>query len=221
MTRHQSSAGAKNHRALIIANGVLPLPHVLRRFLSSPDMIICADGGANSARKLRIVPHIILGDFDSITPSTRKYFRKIPQLYYADQESTDLEKALHFCVQCRITSADIVGASGTRIDHTLGALGCFRKYGSQIDLRLIDSSGVLQLVRRNMRLQTHPGETISLIPLDRCRGITTSHLKFALDNDDLETGVRNGISNEATASNVTIRVKSGTLLLYRFHRREG
>ena len=139
-------------------------------------------------------------------------------MFYPDQESTDLEKALEFCVKRRISSVDIVGASGKRTDHTFGGLGCFKKYGNRMNLRMIDSCGVLQLVRRKIRLQTRPGETISLIPLDRCRGIKTAHLKFALDNDVLELGVRDGISNEATANDVTISVKKGTLLVYRFHR---
>ncbi len=60
------------------------------------------------------------------------------------------------------------------------------------------------------------GEKISLIPLERCKGVTTHNLKYRLQNESLELGIREGISNEATGRKVTISVKRGTLLLYRF-----
>src|ERR1700741_630380 len=103
--------------ALIIANGILPSPEKVKTLVHSADLIICADGGANHARLLGITPHIILGDFDSIEPSTKQHFKNITQLLIDDQESTDLEKALRYCIEQRTLSVDIVGASGGRIDH--------------------------------------------------------------------------------------------------------
>lgn len=203
--------------ALIIAGGTLAPRTIMKRLASSASLIVCADGGANHARKLRLTPDIIVGDFDSVTPATRMFYRNILQIFDDGQESTDLEKALDLCLQLHISSVDVAGASGDRIDHTTGSLGCFRKYAGRITLRLIDTRGILELVGRKAHFRTSPGETISLIPLDRCTGITTTHLRYALKNEDLELGVREGISNEATARSVTISVKRGTLLSYRFH----
>ena len=38
--------------------------------LRKKPFIVCADGGANKARKLGIVPDLIIGDLDSVSPAT-------------------------------------------------------------------------------------------------------------------------------------------------------
>jgi len=206
-------------KALIIANGSLPSRAIVTRILREAEYIVCADGGANHARRLRIVPDIILGDFDSITPSTKRHFRRVPLLRIHDQESTDLEKALTFCIERRFTHADILGGTGDRIDHSTGTLGCFKKFGKKISIRLADQTGIIQLVGVSLELNLHKGDLVSLIPLDRCSGIATTNLKYPLANELLELGVREGTSNVATASNVHIRCRKGILLCMTFHRR--
>ncbi|MBI1807917.1 MAG: thiamine diphosphokinase [Ignavibacteria bacterium] len=190
---------------------------LVRSLAKSVTLIVCADGGANHARRLGIRPHVILGDFDSITPSTIKYFKHVKQVHLEDQQSTDLEKAIAFCLQEKMISARVVGAIGCRLDHTVGNLGCFKKFGRQIELRFFDAVGELTLIGDMVSLTMRKGEKISLIPLERCSGVTTRNLKYALTNDVLELGVHEGTSNEAIAEGVHVRVKSGTLLLYRFH----
>lgn len=207
----------KNKRALIIANGTLPSANRIRRLAYTADYIICADGGANHARRLGITPDIILGDFDSLHVSTRKYFKSVVQEKIDDQESTDLEKALEYCIEHHFSSADIVGAFGDRIDHTTGSLGCFKKFGKKIDIRFLDSVGETTRILKSLTMKTTKGEKISLIPLEQCTGITTQHLRYPLHADTLELGIREGISNEATGGSVTITVQKGTLLLYRFY----
>ncbi|MFI5253552.1 MAG: thiamine diphosphokinase [Bacteroidota bacterium] len=204
-------------KALIIANGTLPGKNLLRAIARSSDCIVCADGGSNHARRLGIKPDIILGDLDSITPATRRYFRNVEIMHIPDQYSTDLEKAISYCLMRKITSADIVGATGTRIDHSTGGLGCFKKFRNKILLRFIDTVGIVTDIGRKTILKTKRDEKISLIPLERCEGITTTNLQYPLKNEILELGYREGISNCATASSITITVKKGTLLLYRFH----
>jgi thiamine pyrophosphokinase len=203
--------------ALIIANGSLPNPDFVRALTKYANIIVCADGGANHAQALGIKPDIILGDFDSILHSTQLHFRDVEQLFIQDQNNTDLEKAILYCIEHSVSSVDIIGASGDRIDHTTGSLGCFKKYGGKIHIRMIDSMGELTLIRKEIHLEMREGEKISLIPLDRCTGITTTNLKYALNNDTLELGVREGISNEATSQQVSIRIETGILLMYRFH----
>ncbi len=199
---------------LIIANGVLPPFHIIRSLHSSCDIVVCADGGANHAKRLRITPDIILGDLDSITSATKKYFSAIPILHITDQNSTDLEKAITFCIQRNITTANVVGALGKRIDHATNSLGCFKRFRNAILLRMYDVNGLLTLIDKSADIPTRNGQKISLIPLDRCIGVTTKHLKYELKNSTLELGAREGISNEATSSSVSISVKKGTLLLY-------
>ena len=207
----------KNKHALIIANGTLPSADRIRLYAHNADYIICADGGANHARRLGMTPDIILGDFDSLLAATRKYFKSVDQQKIDDQENTDLEKALKHCVKLHFSSVDIIGAFGDRIDHTTGSLGCFKKFGTKIHIRFLDSVGETTRIPKSLTIKTTKGEKISLIPLERCTGITTRHLRYPLHADTLELGVREGISNEATGRSATITVQKGTLLLYRFY----
>ena len=203
---------------LIIANGTMLKRKHAREIAAHSDVIVCADGGANSARSLGIRPDVILGDLDSITALTRKFFRAVPLLSIEDQNSTDMEKAIDYCLQRCITSVDVIGGTGDRIDHTTGNLGCFKKFGDRMRLRFIDTVGVLTQIHDSTRFSAELGEKLSLIPLDRCSGVTTVNLKYRLTNDILELGVREGISNEAVGKKVSITLRRGTLLLYRFHR---
>lgn len=204
--------------ALIIANGTLPHPDFVRALVKFAKFIICSDGGTNHAHALGIKPNVIIGDFDSINLPTKDFFKDVLQIIIPDQYSTDLEKAISYCIQEKITSIDIVGAFGDRIDHTTGSLGCFKKFGKNIHIRMIDSVGELTSIQKEIHLEMKEGEKFSLIPLDRCTGVSTKNLKYELENGVLELGVQEGISNEAISQNVYIRVDDGTLLLYRFHR---
>ncbi|MCH7973671.1 MAG: thiamine diphosphokinase, partial [Bacteroidetes bacterium] len=58
-------------KCIIIANGKCPKKSELKYFVEQGySTIICADGGANSALKLKINPDYIIGDLDSIEGST-------------------------------------------------------------------------------------------------------------------------------------------------------
>lgn len=203
--------------ALIIANGSLPHPDFVRALVKFANLVVCSDGGANHAHALGIKPNTIIGDFDSINPAAKDFLKDVQQIAITDQYSTDLEKAISFCIQEKITSVDIVGAFGDRIDHTTGSLGCFKKFGKHIHIRILDSVGEVTLIQKEIHLNMKGGEKLSLIPLERCTGVSTKNLKYELDNGILELGVQEGISNEAISSRVSIHVENGTLLLYRFH----
>jgi thiamine pyrophosphokinase len=206
-----------HHSALIIANGKLPGTEVINALTASADFIICADGGANHAKRIGILPDLIIGDFDSVSKETLKFFRNVRRIKEPDQDTTDLEKSILYCISHGIRSANVIGASGDRIDHTTAGLGCFKKFGHQISLRMIDALGELTRIDGEVHLLMTIGEKLSLIPVDQCTGIRTYNLKFCLDGEILEIGTREGVSNSALAENVSISVEQGTLLLYRFH----
>jgi thiamine pyrophosphokinase len=208
----------KHTKALIIANGILPSRKLLKVLVGQADYIVCADGGANSAYKLKMKPDIILGDLDSITTKAKKYFNNIPLVFIGDQYSTDLEKAIKHCISKKIKYIDIIGATGDRIDHTIGNLGCFKKFGVMAELKIIDPKGELFLIRKRIKLNTLNRKNVSLIPLSRCEGVTTKNLKYALSNDCMEVGVKEGTSNIAVSDYIVVNVKKGLLLIYHLYK---
>lgn len=206
-----------NTYALIICNGEMPSSKLLSPLLKKKPLIVCADGGANKVRPFGIIPDAIIGDLDSITQKTRLYFSSVPIIRMTDQNSTDLEKVLEYLLVNSVTSATIVGATGDRPDHTMSNFSILLKYHRKIALQFFDERCTVEVVQKKVRFTAEIGQQISLVPMGRCGGITTKGLKYPLKNETLELGVREGSSNEASASSVEITVKTGSLLLFKIH----
>jgi thiamine pyrophosphokinase len=201
-------------KALVICNGDVLSKAEIALLLREKPFIICADGGANKARLLGIRPHAIIGDLDSISSSTRKYFSRVETIHIADQESTDLEKAIDFVLNLLIPSATVVGATGGRPDHSLANLSILKKYHRKVRLLFSDPYCDIRIIENKIVFEAVVGSVISLMPLDRCEGIQTIGLKYPLDNESLELGEREGTSNVVISSPVQITVKRGCLLLF-------
>jgi len=199
-------------RALLIANGVLPSPRFLRELVSSSDLVVCANGGTRHALRIGIQPDVVIGDLDSLTPGVLRRLRRSKIVSFADQNQTDLEKAIRYLLKKRAKQVVILGATGKRIDHTLANVALLAKYQRRVNLTLIDSSGEIQIVRSRVTFQAKRGATVSLLPLGKGVKVTTKGLRYALKNETLQFGSR-GVSNEVIGSTVEIRVRGGKLLL--------
>jgi thiamine pyrophosphokinase len=162
-----------------------------------------------------ITPDVIVGDLDSIHSEALVKFRRIEMCEDRNDQTTDLEKAITWAIQSNFDHITVVGASGKRVDHTVGNLGVLRKFYPDAIISMIDDSGELCYVGREYSFEAEKGEVVSLIPLNRCEGVSTSGLKYALDAENLELGVREGTSNVVVAPPVTVKVKKGHLLLFK------
>ncbi|HEX9614095.1 MAG TPA: thiamine diphosphokinase [Bacteroidota bacterium] len=201
-------------RAIILANGNPPQKALFRKARQQAGLFVCADGGANHAATLGERPDLIIGDLDSIKSQTVRKFKSVKTRRIADQNSTDLEKALAWIVRNGYTDIDVFGALGGRVDHLAGNLSALGKFSRSARIRFIDNEGVVIPVRSEFIIDVEPGTTASLIPLSRCEGIVTEGLKWELKNGTLELGLREGTSNEVRSRPVRICVRRGSLLAY-------
>ena len=202
-------------RALVIANGEPPKKLRLQALVREANVVLCADGGANTALKLGVVPDAIIGDLDSVHTETLVKFRKVPTYQDSNDETTDLEKAIAWAIKAKYDHVTVVGGSGKRLDQAIGNLGVLAKFYPDAVVRIVDDFGELTYVGRALTFEAKKGEIVSLIPLCRCEGIVTSGLRYALNGESLELGVREGTSNVVTESLVSVKVKKGHLLLFR------
>jgi thiamine pyrophosphokinase len=202
-------------RALVIANGEPPKKQLLQTLAREANIIVCADGGANAALKAGIVPQAIVGDLDSIHAEALVRFHRVPTFEDRDDDTTDLEKAITWAIKSKYDHITVVGATGKRIDHSVGNLGVLPKFYPDAIVRFVDDLGETQYIGRELEFEARKGAVISLIPLNRCEGVVTTGLKYALQGETLELGVREGTSNVVVSSPVTIRVKKGNLLLFK------
>ncbi len=201
--------------ALILANGASPRKRLFQKFRKKAGLFVCADGGANIAASFGERPDLIIGDLDSIKSATVKKFQKVTTRRIADQNSTDLEKAFNWVIRKGYSEIVVLGATGGRVDHLAGNLSALGKFSRKAEIQFVDDLGVMTAVGAELIFHAEEGTTVSLIPLSRCEGIVTKGLKWELQNSVLELGLRESTSNIVQSSPVMVRVRRGTLLLYR------
>lgn len=201
-------------RTLILANGNPPPRALLVRERRNAMYFICADGGANTAARYDVCPDVIIGDLDSVTDETLRFFPEVERIRQREQESTDMEKALRWCIAHGVDDVTVLGATGGRLDHAVGNLSALAKFAPRLSIRFVDDVGEIRFVGRRCRPALLPGTIISLLPLARCTGVVTRGLKWNLHHETLQLGKRESTSNIVRARNASISVARGSLLLF-------
>jgi len=84
------------------------------------DAIIAADGGAEHLAKLKLVPTHLIGDMDSISQETFKYFENTSEViqYPVKKNFSDLELAFQKAEELKAESVFIFGWADHRIDYS-------------------------------------------------------------------------------------------------------
>jgi len=204
-------------KCIILANGKPPKKSVITFFRKKGyNKLICADGGANSALKMNLVPDVIVGDLDSISAEALNEFRSSSKIIRLKrQNDTDVEKCLKYAIKNNFNEALLTGVTGNRLDHTFCNLGIVKKFSSKIELSLVAENSYLKAFRGKTILKTHPGETISLYGLDSKTKITSSGLKYPLNKTALPFGEKESTSNAATGESVKLNVNGGRVFVIR------
>jgi len=204
-------------KCIIIANGDLPKRnHIKILMQKNYDTIICADGGANSAAKLNIVPDFIIGDFDSIIDETKKMFHnKSKFIQIKRQNDTDVEKCLKFAIKNKFSEAILLGATGDRLDHSICNLGIVLKFYDKIKIKIVHQKSLLIPISGEVNFKTTKGETISLYGFDEKTFITSIGLKYKLKKESLPFGKKESTSNVAISNLVHLKIENGIIFLIR------
>jgi thiamine pyrophosphokinase len=204
--------------ALIICNGSISDYSYYKKYFAEADMVICADGGADHARRFGIKPDFLVGDFDSVNNSNLDYFREIGTnilTFPAEKDMTDTELAVEFAVDKGATTVTIIGGIGTRFDHTLSNVLILRKLLSLgVKGIIADENNEITLIDSSIKLQKERNTKVSILPLtSRVEGITNKGLYYSLDNFTLDMGSSRGVSNEFISDTAEISIRKGLLLV--------
>jgi len=204
-------------KAIIIANGDAPKKsqiNYLRKI--GYNTIICADGGANSAKKLNIIPDYIIGDLDSISKKNLDFFEKRSKIiYYKRQNDTDVEKSLKFLIKKNYEEVVLLGSTGNRLDHTICNLGIVIKYFPKIKISILHGNSFLRAHSKDVELKTIPKEIISIYGFDKKTKIKSTGLKYPLENISLPFGESESTSNVAIKNKVKLKIKGGVIFIIR------
>jgi thiamine pyrophosphokinase len=204
-------------KCIILANGKPPKKSIITFFQKQGYVkLICADGGSNSALKMKLVPDVIIGDLDSISSEAMKEFKSISKIIRLKrQNDTDVEKCLKYAIKNNFEETLLLGATGNRLDHTFCNLGIVLKFFHQIKILLIAEDSFLKAYTGNVKLKSYPGETISLYGISSEIKITSNGLKYELKNTPLPFGVKESTSNIAKKETFKLKITDGVVFVIR------
>ncbi|MBC8203932.1 thiamine diphosphokinase [bacterium] len=206
-------------RALIIAGGAPISSALLNRLIQMCDMVICADSGAELARKEGVNPQFIIGDLDSISDDTLEFYQENDDtaiIRVPEQETTDLEKAVNLALSNNAGEIIITAAGGSRTDHYLYTIGLLHKFRGRAKMMIIDDFDCIELRCESFELNCNIGDRNSLIPWNgKVFNVITEGLQYPLENEDLIPGERESISNRAVSVRISVVFDEGELLLIR------
>ncbi|ADL07590.1 thiamine diphosphokinase [Thermosediminibacter oceani] len=204
-------------RAVIFTGGRIEDYEPLKKYVKQEDLIICADSGIHHALKMGVIPHLVVGDMDSVTEEDRgKICEYNIKLYTFPKEKdfTDTELALEAALKKGVREAVLLGGLGDRPDHSLANIFLmvnFKKKG--IDLMLAGVNWEMFIIDGVREIEGKRGQILSLIPLTpEVRGIKTAGLYYPLRGETIPMGASRGISNVFTEDRAVVKVEQGLLL---------
>lgn len=206
-------------KALIVGNGEEADKSIIENL--QYDYVICADGGLEKVKNYGIMPDAIIGDFDSVNVSVLKQYEanNIPvEKFPSEKDFTDMELAVEFAVSKGYTSLILTGASGSRIDHTMGNIMLMEKYYNMgVNIAIIDNNNEIKIISDNTDLfiDFREGYYISIIPVDDIiQGLNLEGFKYNLDNVNVQRGSTLCISNQIAAGKGRVTLRKGTAILF-------
>lgn len=207
-------------RAVIFANGELGNPQCVQALLRSDDFIIAVDGGTRHALAAEAMPHVVVGDLDSLAIADKRRVEGAGVRIISfppEKDETDLELALLHAVSRGAREIVVLAALGGRLDQTIANLHLLALPElSGVDVRIIDGAQTAFLIRGGQTaalVEGQPGDTVSLIPLGGdAVGVRAAGLQWTLDDETLCFGPARGISNVRLAGQARLSVRRGMLL---------
>ena len=185
----------------VVINGEFPTNTEIINKIESAEIIIAIDGATNSLIDCGITPTISIGDFDSIKPS---YKDKVSQIVHAeDQNKTDLEKTLDWCIDNNYLSLCIFGISGKSEDHFLGNFFAINEYCDTVDCTIYTDYSIITPCIGKTLFDSFKGEIISIISFESNNKVTSTNLEYPLDTYKLHPSAR-AIRNKSLGDSFTI-----------------
>ena len=202
---------------VIVTGGTPPSKKLLGSHMKDADTLIGVDGAADVLCGFGALADVLIGDFDTATEQSVRIHRekggKILRLT-AKKNVTDTQAAVDYAIENGASHIVILGALGTRADHTQSNIMLLlRAHAANADARIIDDNNELLVCNASITLSGTPGQTISILPLTGNVRVTATNLYYPLENLPLEFGSSRGISNVMTNNTALITVSGAYALI--------
>lgn len=204
-------------KCVIVSGGSPPSEKLLKQQLSDADFVIGVDGAADMLMDLDIKADVVIGDFD-----TAKKINVLGQQnngaevirLRVDKNETDTEAAVNLAIERGAKNIVMLGAVGSRLDHSLANISMLKPMFEQgVFAKIIDDNTEMFINDSEVSLCANVGQTISILPLCSDITVTARGLKYPLDELFLPFGTSRGVSNIIESSSVSINISGGYALI--------
>jgi thiamine pyrophosphokinase len=211
----------KENKILIITGGRTE-EEFLSKLLKTENftLIIAADSGLVLADRLKIMPDYIVGDFDSVPEAVLDRYRNQStpiKTFPKEKDKTDTQIAIELALKLTPSSVTIVGATGSRMDHTLANIHLLLLFlQNKVEAFIIDQNNKLYLKQESFFIEKSAqyGNYVSLLPFgEAIKGLTLKGFYYPLDNVILSAGSSLGISNEIVEDIARVEFREGIVLV--------
>lgn len=192
-------------------------PEMVRRHVAPHATVVAVDAGAEAARAAGVVPDLVVGDMDSVSPATLEALREAGarvERHPAAKRDTDAALGLrHLAGHEEIL---FLGPGGGRADHALANLHLLVAASERARARAVDEDANTWVAtpERPVDLALREGATVSVLPFDPvCEGVTYESLRYPLVEATMRAGDPYGVSNVAGPAPQRVRVRQGRLLV--------
>lgn len=183
------------------------------------ETIIAADKGLEALNKINVMPNYIIGDFDSVNKTTLNHYEnKNIEITYLKPEKdfTDTHMAIKLAIEKRAKHITIIGATGTRMDHTLANIHVLNEaLQNNVPTEIINENNRIMLTNKKAKLIKNTNyKYVSIIPLTtQIKGVTLKGFKYNVENAIINLGESIGVSNEQIEQEALIEIKEGIAIL--------
>ena len=179
---------------VIICDGQFPKTEYPRYLMQTAGFTICCDGAvAKYLRHSKSIfgqerrPDLVIGDMDTLPAAMQKKHADII-IKETEQEHNDQTKAVRWALN-NIPDIDhiyILGATGGRIDHTIGNASLLMEYTRLFDLgeigiTMVSDNGTAFAVNDTIEFDCGIGRQVSIFSPDNSLRIKSSGLEYPTD----------------------------------------
>ena len=203
-------------RTIIFSSAEISDYGYLEKFDFGNSLIICADAGYNHAKRLGLVPDIILGDNDSYADTLPESVEHI--LYPPEKDKTDTNIAVDYAIDRGADEIILIGGLGGRIDQEYSHF-CLMKYALSrgVRLKMIDDVNEIWMESKPFSLKKSDcrKKYVSFFPYGgTVENFSVKGLKYEADGMTLSPGLVQASSNEFAECEIAeLSFDSGTVLV--------
>ena len=205
--------------ACIITGGVLDEAFLADYLDSHPGQLrIVVDGALEITHQLGIKPDFIVGDFDTVNHDLLEHYDKeIILRHPPEKDQTDTELAIETAMDAGCDRLVFFGATGSRLDHSLGNIFLLERLLKQgVYAEILNENNRLYLKNKSFVLQRKNtgGNFLSLLPLtETVEEVTLTGFKYPVEQLTFYRERTLGISNEITEEEAKVEFSKGTFIV--------